>query len=65
MKLDRKTTKLSRLNRDEDDGFVPGTMAERMLLVWPITKELASLSAKYDVERRLQRDVTVLKRRRG
>ncbi len=45
------------------DDFVPGTMAERIKMVWVLTAEIASLTRKYDVEQRLQRDVAVLKRR--
>ena len=47
------------------DGFVPGTPAERISLVWPLTCEVLSLSKQYDVERRLQRDVTRIIRREG
>ncbi len=43
---------------------VPGTAAERVAMVWPLTREAASLSKHHDVERRLQRDVTRLIRRR-
>jgi hypothetical protein len=50
-----------RLNLD----FVPGTPEERINLVWPLTKEIASFSKKHDVERRLQRHVTRLIRREG
>ena len=32
---------------------------ERIGIVWPLTKEIASLSPKHDVERRLQRHITV------
>lgn len=48
-----------------NDDFVPGTPADRMALVWPLTREIASLSKKHDVERRLQRHVTRLVRREG
>ena len=47
------------------DSFVPGTPAERIAMVWPLTVEAASLSKRYDVEQRLQRHVTVLSRREG
>ena len=48
-------------NRNVD--FVSGTPEDRILLVWPLTKEIASLSIKHDVERRLQRHITRLVRR--
>jgi len=48
-----------------NDDFVPGTPADRISLVWPLTREIASLSKKHDAERRLQRHVTRLVRREG
>jgi hypothetical protein len=39
------------------------TPAERIGLVWPLTREVASLSKKHNVEQRLQRHVTRLIRR--
>jgi len=41
-----------------NSSYVPGTMAERISMVWPLTCEAASLSGKYDVEQRLQRHIT-------
>ena len=46
-----------------NDDYVPGTPEERIHLVWPLTQKIASLSLKYDVERRLQRHVACLVRR--
>ena len=43
--------------------YVEGTAEERILLVWPLTKEVASLSSKHNVEQRLQRHITRLIRR--
>ena len=54
-----------RMTDKRNDDFVPGTPEERILLVWPLTQEIASLSVKHDVERRLQRHVTHLDRREG
>ena len=48
-----------------NDDLVPGTAADRIGLVWPLTKEIASLSKIHDAERRLQRHVTRLIRREG
>lgn len=45
------------------DDFVPGTMSERLEMVWPLTVEIVSLARVYNVEQRLRRDVAVLKRR--
>lgn len=53
------------MGMNDDHGFVPGTPALRLALVWPLTQEVTSLSKKYDVKRRLQRDVTVTRRGEG
>ena len=47
-----------------DDDFVAGSVAYRIGLVWPLTKELCSLSKRYDAEQRLQRHITRLSRRK-
>jgi hypothetical protein len=46
------------------DDFVPGSVAYRIGLVWPLTEELCSLSKRYDAEQRLQRHITRLSRRK-
>ena len=61
--MDRKHTATSRMSDRRKDDFVPGTPADRLSLVWPLTREIASLSKKLDAERRLQRHVTRLVRR--
>jgi hypothetical protein len=64
MPMDRTVTKKGTLaDMPEGGGYVPGTPGERIAMVWPLTREVASLNKAYDVERRLQRDVTVLRRR--
>jgi hypothetical protein len=63
VKLDRQTINKSTLREHADDNYVPGTMEERVLMVWPITREVASLSPQHDVERRLQRHVVRVGRR--
>lgn len=63
--MDRSQTNKKLLSDTTNDDFVPGTMAERIEMVWPLTKEVASLSKRHDVERRLQRDVTRVIRREG
>lgn len=45
------------------NDYVPGTPQSRLALVWPLTREIASLSKHHHAERRLQRDVAVLSRR--
>lgn len=48
-----------------NDDFVSGSPADRIKLVWILTREITSLSKKYDAERRLQRNVTRLIQRKG
>ena len=64
-KMDRSLTAKSQMSDNDNDDFVPGTPAERIGLVWPLTREIATLSGRYDAEQRLQRHVTSLGRREG
>ena len=61
--MDRHVITKSTLRQHVDDNFVPGTVEQRVLMVWPITREIAVLNPDYDVERRLQRDVVRVTRR--
>jgi hypothetical protein len=63
MKLARQIVSKSALRGHQDDNFVPGGIAKRVLMVWPITREVAALSPHHDVEQRLQRDVVRVTRR--
>lgn len=45
------------------NDYVHGTPQSRLALVWPLTREVTSLSKHHHAERRLQRDVAVLSRR--
>jgi len=63
--MDRTVTAKHQVSDLRNDDFVPGTPEERIALVWVLTREIASLSKKHDVERRLQRHVTRLVRREG
>lgn len=63
--MKREHTVRSRLAERRADDFVPGSPAERIALVWPLTREIVSLSTRYDAEQRLQRHVAVLVRREG
>jgi hypothetical protein len=65
MNMDRKHTELYKMTDNRNVDYVAGTAEDRILLVWPLTKEIASLSRKHDVERRLQRHITSLIRRKG
>lgn len=64
-RVDRRRVVRYRMSDRRNDSFVPGSPAMRIALVWPLTLEAASLSARVDAERRLQRHVTRLERRRG
>ncbi|MBF0546778.1 MAG: hypothetical protein HQM08_20190 [Candidatus Riflebacteria bacterium] len=63
--MDRRVIKIESLKEHQDDPFVPGTVEERLALVWPLTLELVSIGGKLNVERRLQRDVVRIGRRKS
>ena len=61
--MQRKNTAIYRMSDRRNDDFVEGTPAYRIGLVWPLTREVVSLSKNHDAEQRLQRHVTRLIRR--
>lgn len=61
--MNRGVVNVIRQGTDPGLNYVPGSMEFRIGLVWPMTREVASLCEHMDVERRLQRDVVVIKRR--
>ena len=63
MKLARQIVTKSSLHEHADDNFVPASEEKRVLMVWPITREIAALNPDYNVERRLQRHVVRVERR--
>jgi hypothetical protein len=63
--MKRNRTAISKMADHLNDDYVPGTPEYRISIVWPLTREVASLSVKHDVERRLQRHVTCIVRREG
>ena len=63
--MNRSVTRIFRNGEVEDVPFCPGTIADRLGMVWPLTVELAGVSGVFDAEQRLQRDATLLKRGRG
>lgn len=65
MNMNRQHTAIYKMSDCRNDDFVHGTPEERIGLVWHLTREIASLSRKHDAERRLQRHVTRLMRRKG
>ena len=63
--MNRQVTAKHHMADLRQTDLVPGTPGSRIALVWPLTREVVSLSKRYDVERRLQRDVADLVRRKG
>jgi hypothetical protein len=61
-RLKRNLTRLLKQTEDQDDGYVEGTPAYRLSLVWEITKDVYAFSGSGDAERRLQRNVAPLVR---
>ena len=62
--MDKTISVLAQSDRG-NSSYVPGSMSERVALVWPLTCEVVSLSKKYDVEQRLQRHITRLIKQKG
>ena len=63
--MNRTLTRVGRTTDKRNDDYVPGAPSSRLSLVWPLTREAASLSRHHDVEQRLQRHVAVVSRRTG
>ena len=63
--MNKKHTAIFRMTDHRNDDYVPDRPEDRISLVWPLTREIVSLSVKHDAERRLQRHVTRLIRREG
>jgi hypothetical protein len=63
--MNRAHTTIRHMSDRVNDDFGPGSIASRISLIWPLTQEITSLSKSYLAERRLQRKVTSLKRRKG
>ena len=57
-KVDRNRIDIKKLT-DADRGYVQAGFAERLSMVWELTREVWSLTGK-DAEQRLQRDVAKL-----
>jgi len=60
-----KTITVIRQDDSRNSGYVPGTVEERISMVWPLTCEVVSLSKKYDVEQPLQRHIVNIIRKPG
>ena len=57
IKIMNKTITTIHQKEKRNNGYVPGTMEERISMVWPLTCEVVSLSKKYNVEQPLQRHI--------
>jgi hypothetical protein len=62
--MDKSISILAKSDR-RNSAYVPGSMSERIAMVWPLTCEAAAMSKKYDVEQRLQRHITRLIKQKG
>ena len=62
--MDKSITVIRQSDR-RNSGFVPGTMEERISMVWPLTCEAVSLGKKYDVEQPLQRHIVNIIRKKS
>ena len=64
--LDRKTIVRKTFEEMKNDtNFVPGSMAERLSMVWDLTRDAWAFVRDGNAERRLQRHVVVLVRRKS
>ncbi len=63
--MKRNITAMYKVSEIRNDNYVPGSPSELLGMVWPLTREVASLSSDHDAERRLQRHVTNLIRPEG
>lgn len=64
MKLDRNSTKITNLKVAESD-VIYADKAELISMVWEITKDVWAFVGEKDAERRLQRNVVSLIRRKS
>ncbi len=62
-KVNRKKVSIIRYDKNDTNEVTNMTSAELLSFVWELTKEVYSLSGKYDVESRLQRDVISITRK--
>ena len=62
--MNKTVTRLGKMGDINNDDFVPGSPSSRLGLIWPLTQEVTSLSKDHDAKRRLQRNLTVVNRRK-
>lgn len=57
MRVDRKHIQITGLKSEKIDKPATISKSEALSFVWELSKEIFSLSGKYDVESRLQRHI--------
>jgi hypothetical protein len=63
--MDKNVINISNIHEIDDDGYVEGTPEYRIALVSDITNDVWTFIGARDVERRLQRDVVNIIRRKS
>ena len=61
MKLDRKKVRVSKTTKHTDE-VAQLTKADALSFIWDLTEEIYSLSGRFDVKSRLQRNVVSVTR---
>ena len=62
MRMDRNKVRVRRMEELPEAEGGEGTIAERIAMVWDITRDVWAMTGEHDVESRLQRDVVHLRR---
>ena len=65
VKIQRESIHVIRLSEDNDDGYVQAMPNELLEMMWEITRDAWAFRGGEGAERRLQRNVTHLDRRRS
>ena len=65
MKLNRKRVTVLRSVKDGTEEAAGITKSEALSFVWELTEEIYSLSGRYDVKSRLQRNVISITRQQS
>ena len=65
MKLNREKVTVSQFAEDNTEEAAGITKSEALSFVWELTEEIYSLSGRYDVKSRLQRNVISITRQRS
>ena len=65
MKLNRMKVTVSRFLKNDTEEAARITKSEALSFVWELTEEIYSLSGRYDVKSRLQRNVISITRQQS